>query len=108
MAADRAALAHLLRRAGFAPTAAEIDTAAAAGYGATVDALLDFSAPDRADAPPTPTFPPPSPLAERTLTQAQRQAAQRQRNAEFATLQRWWLTRMATTSQPLREKLAFY
>jgi uncharacterized protein (DUF1800 family) len=108
MAADRATMAHLLRRAGFAPTAAEIDAATAAGYGATVDALLDFSAPDRADAAPAPTFTPYSPLAERTLTLAQRQAAQRQRNVEFTALQRWWLARMAATSHPLREKLTLY
>jgi uncharacterized protein (DUF1800 family) len=108
MAADRATLAHLLRRAGFAPTAAEIDAATAAGYGATVDALLDFSAPDPADAAPGPAFSPSSPLAERTLTPVQRQAAQRQRNVEFSALQRWWLARMAATSHPLREKLTFY
>jgi uncharacterized protein (DUF1800 family) len=108
MAADRATVAHLLRRAGFAPTSAEVDAAAAAGYGATVDLLLDFSEPDRADAAPAPTFTPYSPLAERGLTVAQRHAAQRQRNSELAALQRWWLARMATTSHPLREKLTLY
>ncbi len=108
MAADRATIAHLLRRAGFAPTAAEIDAATTAGWTATVDALLDLSGPDPADAAPAPTFTPYSPLAARGLTLQQRQAAQQARNAEFAVLQRWWLARMAATSHPLREKLTFY
>ena len=84
MSADRATVAHLLRRAGFGPTAAEVDAATAAGYDATVDALLDFSGPDPADAAAPPTFTPVDTTAE------------------------WWLTRMATTAHPLREKLTLY
>src|SRR5437879_1357983 len=43
---ERVKVAHLLRRAGFAPTAAELDAAARAGLGPTIDTLLH---PERAD-----------------------------------------------------------
>src|SRR5665213_2344116 len=106
--ADRSTIAHLLRRTGFGPTAAEVDAAVARGYTATVDQLLDFSAPDPADAVPPPTFAPFQPLGASQLTTAQRQAAQKQRASEVRALQVWWLNRMATTAHPLREKLTFF
>ena len=105
---DRSTIALLLRRAGFGPTRAEVDKAAAAGYPATVDALLDLSGPDAADASPAPTFAPYQPLAARNLTLQQRQAINRQRSVELHQTQLWWLNRMATTSHPLREKLTWF
>jgi uncharacterized protein (DUF1800 family) len=104
----RTAVAHLLRRAGFGPTAAEVDAATAAGYQATVDRLLDFSTPDPADATPLPTFAPYQPIGARNLSAAQRQAVQAQRNQDNAALVRWWLNRMVTTAHPLREKLTWF
>jgi uncharacterized protein (DUF1800 family) len=105
--ADRSAIAHLLRRAGFGPTPAEIDAAVADGYAGTVDRLLDFSAADPADLAPAPTFAPiPRPTAG--LSTAERQALQKQRAQELLSLQLWWLNRMATTAHPLREKLTLY
>src|SRR5580704_13232530 len=103
--ADRSTIALLLRRAGFGPTAAEVDRAAAAGFAATVDSLLDFTAPDAADASPVPAFTPYQPLAAKNLTVQQRQAIDHQRAMELGQTQDWWLTRMATTTHPLREKL---
>ena len=106
--ADRSTVAHLLRRTGFGPTAAEVDAAVLAGYAATVDALLDVSAPDPADASPAPAFAPYQPLGAKALTPAQRQAVEKQRASELAALELWWLHRMAESSHPLREKLTFF
>ncbi len=104
---DRSTIAHLLRRTGFGPTAAEVDRAAAAGYAATVDAVLDFSRPDPADAVSPPALTASSPAA-RSLTLAQRQALNQQRGKELGDLQLWWLRRMATTGRPLQEKLTWF
>lgn len=46
MNGSRASLAHLYRRAGFGGRPDEIDAAVAAGFGATVERLLDRSRPD--------------------------------------------------------------
>jgi uncharacterized protein (DUF1800 family) len=86
-------IAHLLRRAAFGATPAEIDAGVAAGIAATVDRLLDFSVspPDRQPA----GLPDP--------------AAQIDGKAEWQTdlLRRWWLDRMITSTTPALEKLAF-
>ncbi|GAC1320742.1 MAG: DUF1800 domain-containing protein [Acidimicrobiales bacterium] len=105
---DRLTIAHLLRRTGFGPTAAEVDAAAAKGYDAVVDGLLDPTVTDPADHSPAPTFAPNEPGGQRNLTPAQRQAINSQRGQELAALQAWWLDRMATTGRPLREKLTFF
>jgi uncharacterized protein (DUF1800 family) len=108
-AADpRATVAHLLRRTGFGPTPAEVDAALSRGYAATVDQLLDFSAPDPADANPLPSFAPYEAAGAKNLTVAQRQAIQKQRTLDVGNLITWWLTRMATTVHPLREKLTWF
>jgi len=86
----RPAVAHLLRRTGFGPTAAEVDEAAARGYGQTVERLLDFSAADPADAAALPSF----------TEERPRQAAEQ--------LVSWWLGRVAATAHPLREKVAWF
>lgn len=105
---QRLSIAHLLRRTGFGPTAAEVDAATAAGYDATVNRLLDFSGPDAADAVPAPTFAPFQPLGARKLTVTERKAIAAQRASENRALVQWWLARMTTTSHPLREKLTWY
>jgi uncharacterized protein (DUF1800 family) len=83
-------IAHLLRRAGFGGTAAEISALTSQDWATTVDQLLDFSS-----APPDvePAF-----LTDDTVADWQR---------EF-DLQAWWLDRMATTTTPLQEKLALF
>src|SRR5579862_1110204 len=104
---ERGDIAHLLRRTGFGPTAAEVDAATAAGYEATVGALLDFSGTDPADAISPPPLSPPL-VSAQGLSVAQRQAINRQRQADLVALTSWWLRRMAATSHPLREKLAWF
>jgi uncharacterized protein (DUF1800 family) len=104
---DRSEIAHLLRRTGFGPTSAEVDAATAAGYEATVGALLDFSGTDPADAISPPPLSPPV-VSAQGLSVAQRQAINRQRQADLVALTSWWLRRMAATSHPLREKLAWF
>jgi uncharacterized protein (DUF1800 family) len=99
----RADVALLWRRAGFGPSARELDHAAKAGYRATVEQLLDMSATDAADARPVPALTRPVPNAPMTIQE--RQAAQAQLNAEAVQLRLWWLNRLVTTSVPLREKL---
>jgi uncharacterized protein (DUF1800 family) len=106
---DRADIAHLLRRTGFGPTAAEVDAATAAGYDATVSALLDFSGPDPADGIATPTLGPAPPAAGAVpRSAAQQQALAAQRRADLVALTGWWLRRMAATAHPLREKLTWF
>jgi len=90
---DRSTVAHLLRRLTFGPTAAEVDTATAAGVTATIDAAL---------APiGRPVTMPPAGVAG--AGKEARQAARRQaRDAAW-----WWLRRMA--EQPgAAEKLTFF
>ena len=83
-------VAHLLRRAGFGATNAQVATLAAQPWATTVDQLLDFSA-----APPDvqPAF----------LTDS----AKGDWEKEYL-LQQWWLDRMATSATPLQEKLALF
>ncbi len=112
---SQAVVAHLLRRAGFGPTSAEVATATAAGFSATVDRLVSaLDAPD----PIAGSVPPPklsSPAEdERALRQARQSGDTTSIRAVTARLARerraltnWWLTRMVATSAPLAEKLPF-
>jgi hypothetical protein len=97
-----------LRRTGFGPTASEVDAATVRGYAATVDQLLDFSSPDPADAIPLPAFSAYRPTGVQSLTADQPRAIQKERASDNTSLIEWWLTRMATTSRPLREKLTWF
>jgi uncharacterized protein (DUF1800 family) len=81
------AAAHLLRRAGFGGTAAEIQTYAAMERAAAVDAILDVSA---AAADVRPTF-----LDDPAVADWDR----------LYRLQLWWLDRMRTSTAPLQEKM---
>lgn len=87
---DRAAVGHLLRRAGFCPSEAEVRAALAAGPSATVDALL-------ADGAESPRHIELEALGDRL--------AQRE---DVAGLRQWWLLRMAATKHPLRARLAVF
>jgi uncharacterized protein (DUF1800 family) len=106
--ADR--LAHLYRRGGFGATADQITSAAASGYDAAVSALVEgLSAADTgADAITAPTLSqPPPPLQRRSMSTADRHALSAQIHHEFADLALWWVSRMLTTTNPLKEKLTF-
>ncbi len=74
-------VAHLLRRAGFGYSAADFDVAMQLGYSHLVDRLLNPS--------PETITPPADPI-------------------KMDALRTWWLTRMVTTSNPLREKLTLF
>jgi len=105
---DRSSIAHLLRRAGFGPTTAEVDAAVARGYTATVDALLDVSGADPADTVAPPTLAPYQPLAAKNLTAAERAALNKQRAGDLLAIQRWWVGRMVASTHPLREKMTWF
>jgi len=85
-------MAHLLRRAGFGATPAEVERALALGYERTVEALLDVQHPEESPA-----------LAEDLVYRYLPDAARESREpAPFLVF------RMVNTSQPLREKMALF
>jgi uncharacterized protein (DUF1800 family) len=86
---ERQRAAHLLRRAGFSPTAAEVDTAVKAGTAVTTDLLLH---PERVDD---------SALESRL-------AADAFDLARIDQLRSWWLVRMTATRRPLAEKMTLF
>jgi uncharacterized protein (DUF1800 family) len=105
---ERAAVAHLVRRAAFGAPAATIDELADRGYEAAVDVLCSFDAADPgADAIAPPTFDTAGYLAARDGDQEARQAAAKQARTERRALPLWWLRRMVAADQPAREKLTF-
>ncbi|WDZ87773.1 DUF1800 domain-containing protein [Micromonospora cathayae] len=104
---EREAVAHLLRRATFGPTADEVDDAERVGVRATLDRLLAPTGPDR-----TPGLPDlgPDPYAglTRSSTREQRQQANQRRRAQVRALTWWWLDRMVTSTDQAGEKLLFF
>lgn len=80
--------AHLLRRAGFGGTAAEIDEFSKLSRDAAADRLLDFTTVDNSALD--------SRLAKVTLTPGL---------PTLAEMTEWWLTRMAYTARPLEERM---
>src|SRR5262245_17266616 len=87
---DRGRAAHLLRRAGFAPSEGEVRRAREDGPGATVDRLVDAGADsaghDELDA-----------LGERLS-----------RRDDVGALRAWWLMRMCRTERPLAARMAVF
>ncbi|MGD9793926.1 MAG: DUF1800 family protein [Acidimicrobiia bacterium] len=91
MPTPRDDVAHLLRRAGFGGTVAQIDTLATTQDLTTiVDDLLNFSG--------APADTPPAGLTDPAVSSGQR----------YLNLIWWWYDRMATTTKPLQEKLTFF
>ncbi|MFF5174218.1 DUF1800 family protein [Micromonospora sp. NPDC000089] len=107
---DREAVAHLLRRATFGPTAEEVDAAQRDGVDATLDRLLAPVGTDRGAA----ATPPPSlgadPYASlpKQPSREDRQRANQQRRAQVLKLTDWWLDRMVAADHQLTEKLLFF
>ena len=89
----RGLAAHLYRRAGFGPSAGDLDRALADGPQETVTRLL-------AGEPETRQY------AETSAFLAGRDALPA--GAPPAKLAAWWVRRMLSTPHPLREKLAFF
>ena len=119
-----AAARHLLLRAGYGGTPAQVRELHARGLHAAVDFLLDFPAqPDGPEPDLDPDVIRARTKAERELQKrardennhevldrlrTERQEAQKADRKQFAELQRWWLGRMAGTPAPLRERLTFF
>jgi uncharacterized protein (DUF1800 family) len=104
--ADRSLVAHLLRRATFGPTAAEVDAAVGAGIDATVAALVSPTGPDGLVLPQLGTDPyavlPPN------ATRDARQQAQQSARDQITSLVQWWVGRMVTSPHQFSEKLVFF
>jgi uncharacterized protein (DUF1800 family) len=93
----RSQVAHLLRRAGFGATQAELDQYTALGFSGAVDRLLnpeqvDDSATDQLVAPLALSSDPTDPTARKQIEAA-----------KF-----YWLNRMVYTQRPLQEKLTLF
>jgi uncharacterized protein (DUF1800 family) len=85
----RAAAAHLLRRAGFGGTPAEIDSLFAHGHQAAVSYLVDYDAIDTS-------------AYEASL------AAKNYNLLKIVGLQQWFMDRMAFSPRPLEEKMTYF
>lgn len=96
----RSRIAHLYRRAGFGARPEELDAAAAVGYRATVEHLLDVAAPDPGLAT----------LADPTFTNVYGDfmTVRRHRRYDTNRMTLWWLNRMIAATNPLPEKLALF
>lgn len=100
--------AHLLNRAGFGGTRAEIERVTHAGLAKTLDALLE-PAPD-SDSVALPRLPEPLPPLRqlRDLPPEQRERLRREHREAVSEIRCWWIRRMLTTSQPLVEKMTLF
>ena len=91
---DRVRVAHLLRRAGFGASAAELDHYAALGTTATTEAVLNYQQTSNQ-------------LLESQLPPID-PAAMKAGGAAAGQIQAWWLQRMAGTARPLEEKMTLF
>jgi uncharacterized protein (DUF1800 family) len=114
--------AHLLRRAGFGGSPAEVARAAASSMHAAVDALLRF--PVSATVPDVPPdLPDESDVDERLAERLRADGAQRASDPQLVELRKerrmlerrgvaaaqlWWLGRMIGTPAPLQEKMTLF
>ncbi len=87
---DTAAACHLLRRAGFQPSRAEIEAALARGAKATVDILVDGGAES---------------TRARELDDI---SGSVQRGENIDSARGWWLKRMVRTSRPLHARMSVF
>ncbi|MEY2481088.1 MAG: hypothetical protein QOI04_2015 [Verrucomicrobiota bacterium] len=109
-------VAHLLNRAGFGGTPAEIETAQEKGLSAVVRELVDVNA-------DTEHFSPPSWAKPRDLREIRMEARMAEspemrkeklrafrviEGENILDLRRWWLERMMTTRMPLLEKMTLF
>lgn len=121
---DAVKAAHLLNRAGFGGTPAEIDHVRSIGPVAAVDELLDFPDAPAEEQSETdlPNFsaidgiPKDFRELQRQIIAAKTEADKKQLRMQFnaanqdvimATMQ-WWMQRMVTGEHPLQEKLTFF
>ncbi|WP_329100528.1 DUF1800 family protein [Micromonospora sp. NBC_01699] len=104
------AIAHLLRRATFGPTAEEVEAAVRVGFDTTLDRLLTPAGTDAgAAATPAPRLgPDPHATLGKGAGREQRQQANKQRTEQAQQVTRWWLDRMVAADHQLTEKLIFF
>jgi uncharacterized protein (DUF1800 family) len=113
---DYKAAAHLLNRAGFGGTPAEIEKLVALGPQGAVASLLDFE--KIPDATKNPEWAKPDPervqrvqefrkLSEEERRKALREEQQLQRQ-RMLELRGWWLQRMVSGPRPLQEKMTLF
>ena len=126
---DYAAAQHLLGRAGFGGTPAQVRALVEMGLDDAVDYLIDFKGDEAAGAidarandfradvmrPETPEERETLRRAraagdEETILRLQRERQMRERDdrEQLAALQRWWLARMISTGRPLEENLTLF
>ncbi|HMO04758.1 MAG TPA: DUF1800 domain-containing protein [Kiritimatiellia bacterium] len=112
--------AHLLNRAGFGGTPAEVEALYQRGHAGAVDWLLDIPPGDGVAAPPVWANPftarrdellGPMPMrgSDRDADRQARQRVVRQREESWLfDLRAWWLYRMRHTTTPLQEKMTLF
>jgi uncharacterized protein (DUF1800 family) len=88
LVSERDRIAHLLRRAGFGYSAADLDAYTKLGLKGTQDALIEYES-----------------VAEDVDDRLQRASLDLTKAAD---LQRWWLLRMVYTKRPLQEKMVLF
>src|SRR5438034_6115108 len=109
--------AHLLNRAGFGGTPAEIEAARGRGLDATVHDLVDASD-DSANVPP-PAWAHPGNISKMRMhvrglktepgeRRKRRHEIRKMEGENIVDLRRWWLDRMLTTPAPLLEKMTLF
>ncbi len=110
---DEAKARHLLVRAGFGGTPAEVKKLHAMGLYAAVDYLVDFhhrpAAATPFDAvPPAPADPLEDKLRNPFVRGQVAGGRSADEGAQFARLRQWWLKRMVESPRPLQEKLTLF
>jgi uncharacterized protein (DUF1800 family) len=101
--------AHLLRRAGFGGSPAEVTAFAAMSMDAAVDRLIHF--PDTSQLEATPQIAEDTPRKELRamgLTADQIKALGRAHYDNAVALMQWWIGRMIATPAPLQEKMTLF
>jgi uncharacterized protein (DUF1800 family) len=108
--ADRQLVAHLLRRATFGPTAAEVDAAEAVGYDATLAALITPVGRDAgAAATPVPALESDAYAGlGKDASREEKQRARQARRQQVVAAEQWWLSRMVAAQHQLTEKVVFF
>ncbi len=110
----REAAAHLLRRAGFGGSSAEIDALHRLGLAGAVDRLVDFESIEDPDCPPfEPAVTQRPPRVELAALDAdlRRERIGEYRKADRAqllALRSWWLARMVRSRRPFEEKMTLF
>lgn len=110
------AAAHLLNRAGFGGSPAQIEKLHALGHVQAVESLVAYESIPEEIANPSWARPDPTRLARyqemrsapEEKKQELRRTEQREQRETLQELRHWWLERMATTARPLQEKLVLF